>query len=207
MSKPVSTHVAIRNDFRSEGVSAFKLNQELESIIAIKSKGSGEVFHGKVDHSQPPWNAQAAGLIVELHAWVRRTERLWRDSAGLPVRYRGGSNRNTLKGLEALSGLSEALDDELVREDRAWLTSWCRRAQIILGEKEAVKRLPRNIGEREAKCPWCKRSTLRQRSLEGMIFCIDPRCKDEDGKHPQAYLECFKGEWVLRWMDGVLGSP
>jgi hypothetical protein len=207
MPKVIPYPVALRADLKDQVKEVFILAQRLESVIAVKSRGSSEVFHGKVDHSQPPWNAPVAGLIMELHAWTRFTERLWRRTAGLPVRDRGGGHRNTWKALEALTGLSEAVDDGLVAEDKRWLASWSRRARIVLGEEESMKRLPRNVGSREPKCPWCKKTSLRQLALEGSVFCIDPKCKDEEGRRPKAYLEMFHGEWVMRWQDGVLGSP
>ena len=207
MPKTVPKHTAIRNDLRNEAREAFVYAQRLEMVLAVKSRGSSEVFHGKVDHSQPPWNAAAAGLIMELHAWVRFTERLWRRSAGFPERVRGGSHLNTWKGLVALTGLSEAVDDGLVVEDRRWLTGWCRRASIALGETESLKRLPRLPGERERKCPWCKKNTLREMALDGVIFCIDMKCRDDEDRRPRAQLEYFRGDMVLRWQDGVIGAP
>lgn len=203
----IPKHVAIRKEFLETTKVAFALNECLESVIAVKTKGSSEVFHGKVDHSQPPWNAAAANLILELHAWVRRTETLYRRAAGLPARLRGGSGDNTRRGLEALTRLCERLDDGIVREDDRWLSSWCKRARVSLGAAESVKRVPRNVGEREAQCPWCKRDTLRQVALAGTIFCIDPKCFDDDGKRPKANLEMFQGDWVLRWQDGIIGAP
>lgn len=207
MPKTIPKHVLLRTTLRDEAREAFLFAQRLESILAVKSRGSSEVFHGKVDHSQPPWNAPAAGLIMELHAWVRWTEKLWRRSLGLPARTRGGSHANTWKALEGLWKLSEAVSDDLVVEDTRWLTGWCRRASIVLGETESLKRLPRLPGEREAKCPWCKKNSLRQMALDGVIFCIDVKCKDEEDRRPRAQLEYFRGDMVLRWQDGVIGAP
>lgn len=207
MPKTIPRAVAIRIDFRDSIHVAFQLAQRLEMIIAVKSRGASETSHGKVDHSQPPWNAPAAGMIMELHAWVRFTERLWRRSAGFPERLRGGSHLNTWKGLEALTALAEAVDDSLVREDERWLDGWSRRAKIVLGDEESVRRLPRQLGEREPKCPWCKRNTLRQKALEGIVFCMDPVCFDDEERRPLAQLEYFRGEMVLRWQDGIIGAP
>lgn len=207
MPKVIPKHVALRKTLRDVVKETLDFDERLEEIIAIKSKGSSEVFHGKVDHSQPPWNAPAAGLILELHAWARATELSWRACAGLPARPRGGSASNTRKALEMLTELSEPLDDGLVHEGRGWLSGWCKRASTVLGETESAKRLPRVHGEREAKCPWCKRETLRQMALAGVVFCIDPKCVDEEGRSPRAQLEYFRGEMVLRWQDGIIGAP
>jgi hypothetical protein len=208
MPKPVSTHVAVRLQFRDTVKDAVVLNERLEAVIAIKSKGgSSEVFHGKIDHSTPPWNTSAANLIMELHAAVRDLEGVWQLRAGLSLRVRGGSTRNTLKAFEALTRLSEAVDDTSVINGDRQLSGWCRRASAALGDSEAPKRLPRVLGEREAVCPWCKRDTLRQMALAGIVFCCDPSCTDEEGRRPKAQLEYFDSEWVLRWMDGILGNP
>lgn len=207
MPKTIPRSTAIRDDLRTEIRETFLYAQRLENIIGVKSRGSSEVFHGKVDFSQPPWNASAANTILELHAWSRDTEGVWRLRAGLSARYRGGSDRNTAKALEALTRLSEAVDDGAVLDARKWLSSWCKRASIALGESESAKRLPRMAGKPGPACPWCKRDTLREMALAGVIFCIDPKCADEEGRRPKAYLECFQNEWVLRWQDNIIGAP
>jgi hypothetical protein len=207
MPKPISRHVALRTEFRDTVRDALLLGDRLEPGIAIKSKGSSEVFHGKVDHSQPPWNSSVANVILELHAWCRDTESLWRLRASLTVRIRGGSDGNTRKALGALTALSEGVDDWVVVDGNRWLSGWCRRASVALGESESVKRLPRNVGERSAVCPWCKRDTLRQMALAGIIFCCDPGCRDEEDRRPKGQLEYFSGEWVMRWQDDIIGSP
>lgn len=207
MPKTIPNHVAIRTDFRDVVVDAYNINVRLETVIAVKTRGSSEVFHGKIDHSQPPWNAGVANMVLDLHAWTRDTEALWRLRAGLPPRTRGGSSDNTRRALKALTGLSEGVDDSTVLAGRKWAVSWCWRANVVLGEEESAKRLPRQLGEREPKCPWCKRGTLRQKALEGVVFCIDPKCLDDEGRRPRAQLEYFRGDMVLRWQDGIIGAP
>jgi len=76
-----------------------------------------------------------------------------------------------------------------------------------LGFTESAKRLPRVKGESSALCPWCKRDTLREMALAGVIFCMDPSCVDDEGRRPKAQLEYFQGEMVLRWQDGIIGAP
>lgn len=104
----------------------------------------------------------------------------------------------------SLIRFSETLTDSQVNYHKIWLGGWCRKSEIILGTQEAAKRLPRELGQSEPSCPWCKRKTLRQLALEGTIFCCDPRCVNENGKRPKARLEYFHGELSLRWQDGVL---
>lgn len=207
MPPVIPKHVAIRSDLRETVKVAAALNECLESVIGVKARGSSEVFHGKVDHSQPPWSAPPANMILELHSWVRETEALWRYRMKFPPRFRGGSDKNTYVCLKTLTGLAEGIDDSLVSTADRWLNGWCKRAKATLGVTESAKRLPRVPGEGVALCPWCKHDTLREMALAGVIFCIDPGCADEENRRPKAYLEYFQGEMVLRWQDGIIGAP
>jgi len=214
MPKPIPVHQAIRGELRKSVSDALGLNGQLELIIAVKAKQPG-TFHGKVDFSQPPWHAPAANAITDLHALAREMEAWLRLSQGLPSRPRGGSSENTRRALEGVIRLAEAALDATVRGHRRELDGWGRRASIVLGEVEMPKRLPRQPGEAEKPCPWCKKHTLRmypmgldwQGKSADEISCIDKGCKDEHGNRPSARLEYFHGEWVLRWMDGVIGTP
>lgn len=183
------------------------LNTRLEAIIAVKPSHPSSGFHGKIDFSSPPWHAQAANTVLDLHAWAREAEALSRIRASLPVRYRGASSLNTLKALASLCGLSEGIDDDAVRDIIGWLEGWSRKAEIVLGEREAIRRLPQQPGEKARLCPWCQKDTLRQMARQGVIFCVDRLCVDSDGKRPRAQLEMFDGVLDLRWQDGILGTP
>lgn len=196
----------IRMRLREAASDALSLNQRLENIIAVKSTRPSGVFHGKVDHSQPPWNAAAADAIMDLHAWSRENEQLMRLRTGLPVRERGNSSSNTAKALAAITRLAEKARDEDVTSAAAWLAAWTRKASQILGDTEQAARLPRLQGQKEPPCPWCRGTTLRQLPLAGVVFCIDPSCADDEGRHPKARLEYFRGDFVLRWQDGVVSA-
>jgi hypothetical protein len=198
-------NVALRQEFAVVVSDAHGLNELLERIIAIKSwMPSGGEFHGKVSHSPPPWNGNAANAIFDLHAWSRQAEIYMRTQLSLPTRYRGGSSSNTKAALDSLVRLSEAASDRTVKDNRLWLNSWCKKSEIILGKEEAAKRLPREHGQPEPTCPWCKQTTLRSYAVKGEVFCIDPTCKDAENKRPHAKLEYFRGDLVLRWQDGVI---
>lgn len=197
----------LRADLREIIDEAVGLNLLLENIIAVRGKQSSEVFHGKVDHSQPPWNAAAANAIMELHRYARTNEAFLRSQLHIPPRQRGGSSANTKAALEAITKLADGATDEHVRFVKKDIDGWCKKALIILGVIETSKRLPREKGQQEPKCPWCKRDTLRQLALDGIIKCVDPECKDEEGRRPFAQLEYFRGDMVLRWQDGVIGAP
>lgn len=208
MAAVVPEHVALRTRLRANANDALILNGRLETVIAVKTAApSSNGFHGKVDHSQPPWNAAAADAILDLHAWSREAEALSRIYLSLPARPRGFSSQNTAKALASLLRLAEGLADDLVRNNASWLSRWSSRASSVLGETESARRLPREHGQAARPCPWCKRDTLRQLALAGTVFCIDPSCRDEEGRRPKAQLEFFDNEWVLRWQDSLLGTP
>ena len=211
MPAVIPAHVAIRTLLREEVLRALRLNGQLEEVIAVKSRQPGS-FHGKVDHSQPPWHAPVANAITDLHAMSREMEAWLRLSQHLPPRARGGSSENTRRALENVIRLAEAAQDATVRGHTRELRRWAWQADVALGKTEMPKKLPRQPGEAERPCPWCKGHTLRMLPLGlggrgEQIKCINPACKDDNGKQPYAMLEIFLGEWVLRWQDGVIGTP
>jgi hypothetical protein len=204
MPATIPEHVLLRSELRDVVATSLGLNEVLERIITIKSwRPAGGDFHGKVSHSPPPWNSSAANVILDLHSWSRSAEAALRREAGLPARWRGGSSGNTRCALDSVVRLAEGASDVPVRACKTWLGGWSRKAEVVLGTAEAAKRLPRELGQSEPGCPWCKRKTLRQLALEGQIFCVDPSCRDEDGNRPKARLEYFRGELTLLWQDGV----
>lgn len=210
MPAVIPAHIALRSELRDFIKDALELNARLEAVIAVKSRQPSEnTRHGRIDHSQPPWNAVAAGVILELHAWSRSAEKVSKGALSFPKRERGGSTRNTAKALESLAALSESLLDADVKEHIRWLRPWCRRASIALGDIERPKRLPRSKGSPEPSCPFCQKMTLRMWPLHGEIKCVKPDCYDENGKKPVARLEysSYAGDMVLIWMDGVVGLP
>lgn len=185
------------------------LNAQLECALPYPAYRLADTStrRGKASSAPLPWFTGAAWLILELHAESRAMEARLRDAAGQPARPRGGSSENTMKALEAVVAVSHAVDDKAVTDCCEWLTKWCNRARIILGEKDEPRRLPRSPGNPEPRCPWCKHCTLRFWSLEGIVRCINPVCKDEDDKKPRGRIEIskFTGEISLIWQDGLVG--
>lgn len=209
MPVPVSIHESLRLRLRDSAAHAADLDNKLEAHIAEKPSRPSGGFHGKIDFSQPPWYAPVAHAHLELHALARRLEKELRDELGFPDRGRGGSGSNTRKALTALCGLAEGCDDFIVRLATRELEKWSRRASIALELTEIPKRLPRNPGNPEPKCPFCENHTLRSRALEGKIFCINPACKDDEGRKPEARMEFspVTGNWEVVWQDQVVGLP
>lgn len=181
----------------------------LGGLIAVRPRQPSGVFHGKIDFSQPPWHSPVAMVFLDMHALSRKIERGLRYELGLPLRYRGCSDVNTRKALEASINLCEKADDFAVRVNTKEIERWSRRAAIALGVTEIPKRLPRSPGNPEPKCPFCKLRTLRSKWLDGEIYCINPACKDENGNKPRARMEFsnYVGDWVLVWQDGIAGVP
>ena len=208
MPQVIPVHTALRTQLRDSASAAWQLSSRLELMIAVRSR-PGDRFHGKIDHSQPPWNAQAANAILDLHAKAREMEAWLRVSQKLPLRTRGGSDENTQKALENVTRLSEAADDGTVRDHIRELEKWIRTARIALDETEMPKRLPRRPGQPEPRCPFCGNHTLRMWPLMGKISCIKPDCKDDHDRKPYAKMEYSPHvqDFVLVWQDGLAGVP
>jgi hypothetical protein len=198
--------ITLRQELKLSVGDAITLNGTLEAVIAIKVKQPG-TFHGKVDFSSPPWYSPVANAVLDLHALSRKLERDIRSELGLPAKARGGSGANTIRALEAISRLCEGADDFTVRLSAREMRKWAGRALGALAVTEMPRRLPRQPGEPERKCPFCKNHTLRSMAAQGKVWCANPGCRDDSGRRPQALLEYFRGELVLRWHDGAIGLP
>lgn len=211
----IPSHIAIRAALTDLIGEAADLAGRLEEFITVKSRQPG-AFHGKVDHSQPPWCAPVAYAITDLHALSRMLEKDIRRKLGLPFRDRGSSDDNTRRALETIARLTEGADDQLVREYLHEISRWLRTAKMAalaagdnspgLDEVEMPKRLPRAPGKPEACCPYCENHTLRVKVAGNEIFCLNPRCRDADGNKPKASMDYSKivGDWIFRWQDGVI---
>lgn len=209
MPAVIAPHIILRQNLRAAVDHTLVLDLRLEAVIAIKTTQPSGIFHGKIDHSQPPWAAAVANCILDLHADSRTMEEWLRIAQKLPQRDRGGSTKNTAKALLAVLRLCENANDETVKEYTHQLNKWCFRAQIALGQTEPPRRIPRLPGEPEPACPWCKNHTLRMLPLDGLIKCMTPRCVDEEGRRPEARMEYSPhvGDFVMVWQDGVAGVP
>lgn len=159
--------------------------------------------------SKPPWFSSAAYLFLELHQNARLEERRLRLHLSLPIRSRGGSDANTYKALSMITSLAEAAGTEPAASAASWLERWHGRTARVLGEASPVLHLPRQPGERERPCPFCHCLTLRFWSLEGRVRCINPTCRDDEGRRPAAVIEysSFTQQLELRWQDGIAGLP
>lgn len=159
--------------------------------------------------SKPPWNAAAAYLIMDLHSEVRRRERLLCEILSLPARPRGGSDGVTARVLARVAELASSAGSPHDADTARYLDRWHAAARRVLGEASEIRMLPRQPGEPERPCPFCDLLTLRYLPLHGIVKCLNPRCRDADGRRPSARVEWseFTRQLELVWHDGVAGLP
>lgn len=158
--------------------------------------------------SSPSWNAQVAYLIFDLRPLVRSCEsRLRFTGTNTVQRPRGGSDENTYLALEALPDLALSAGSGAANEALRDLEAWHHRARLALGEVEPMRRVPRQPGAQEPRCPWCEHLTLRCQVHAGLVKCVNPECLDDTGRQPQGWLEIGRtsGEPMLVWRDGTSG--
>lgn len=207
---PVMATDILRVRLRELVAEATTVNTQLEQVIALSTpmRSDGRK-RGRIDHSQPPWNAPVAHLITDLHAEARDMEATLRRGLAIPDKRRGPSSANTAAALEAVANLAESSRQPLVAECVSYLHRWVGRAQVVLGERDQPQRLPRSPGLPEPRCPYCERMTLRHLASRGEVRCINPECKTEQGRRPTARMEwsVVAMEWVLAWNDGYVGIP
>lgn len=198
---------------RSELVKAvyrtWVLNELLENDVAEpvgRNPGSG--VGGNSTGSRPPWNSQAAELILDLRIKSRQCEWDFTFQVLGHGTVRGDSDRNTWLALYRVTDLMGAVTDRVVLSALTVFRAWIGRAEVLLGQAEPIRRLPREFGEKEQCCPWCSYRTLRCRSDTGTVFCVNPACRDSDGERPKAVIGVSDGgELTLLWQDGTHRIP
>jgi hypothetical protein len=181
----------------------------LDDLVSQPDQRGGGEFARPASYARawPSWNATAAYLTSDLRQLTRLHEnRLLARGAGT-ARHRGASNANTFLSLDALPRLAHAAGQDEVHETLSALSSWLRRAREALGEVEPLTRLPRLPGAPEPRCPWCERMTLRQQPHAGIVRCVNPTCRDTDGRRPLARVELgrLSLEPLLTWTTGEVG--
>lgn len=177
------------------------------ALTAWPARGSGGVF--TPPGPRPPWSPAAANLVFELRREARYVERSLRGALSLPIRDRGTSDKNTGIALRSILALAEAAGTQRALDAARWLERWCGQAARVLGEASSIIRLPRQPGERERPCPFCAGFTLRYWPLHGVVRCVNPGCRDDEGRRPAAEItySSFTAHLELLWQDGVLGLP
>lgn len=187
---------------------AISLLATLEELVTEPpSRGSADLRHATHVGSSPSWHQQAAYLVLEIANKARMVESALRLAAGLPDHPRGSSAHNTIQALNALPGLSVAAPQDQVAAGCSVLYRWISRAAVVVGEVEPMRHLPRAPGGQEPRCPWCRFMTLRQQAYAGIVRCINPACRDQDGHRVIGRVEIgrFTAEPVVVWQDDTMG--
>jgi len=197
------------DQLRETSIDVRRMAAVLEDLIQHPGTRHDDVIRPSVlVGSSPAWNAQAAYLIFDLRQLVRAHESELRSiGTGVSQRPRGGSDQNTYLALEAIVDLAMAAGTELAKKTLYDLKTWHHRARVVLGEVEPLERVPRQPGEPEPRCPWCEMTTLRYQACAGLVKCVNPECRDEDGERPRGRLEIGRtsGEPLLVWQDSTSG--
>jgi hypothetical protein len=191
-------------------VDAKRLSATLEELIEHpRQRQATVVRRTSITGSSPSWHAQAAYLVLDLSQLSRRLESDLRNRISEHCVPRGTSDHNTILALEALPALAHTLTREGVWDVWQPLEHWCSRARIVVGEIEPLTLLPRQPGQREPRCPWCRSHTLRYQRYAGTVRCVNPSCADASGHRPIGRIEIgrISGDSLLIWRDGSAGLP
>ena len=187
---------------------ALRVYDALESLSLERPSRHSGGGRSVVVGSSPSWHAQAAYLVMELGPLARRLEidlKLRVTNSG--VRTRGTSGANTALALRQVVELAGLAVRDLRWDVWRRLDAWNLRGRTCLGEVEPLALLPRLPGKREPHCPYCRRATLRHQVLAGMVRCVNPACRDDEGNRPVAHITLgqVSGEPILTWRDGTSG--
>lgn len=184
----------------------------IDQLRALLAEAATSTTYGtrtrhKVTGSPAPWNAEAASVYLTIHHGARDLEALLRYLVtGATGPERGGSDANTRAALYALPKLAEAVDeglaDHAARVTAGWVTAAHQSRDIDITDRPVP--LPRVPGQLPPACDYCGRLSLRMSTRSGVVFCINPRCHDAEGRRPLARIETgrYTGVPSLVWQDG-----
>jgi hypothetical protein len=188
---------------------AWRLYCALEVMLPFKEAGRGQpIARQKLTASTIPWHGTAAGLVHEFYAEARRLEvNLKATVTGIRGVRRGGSDGNTRMALQSIANLSHSVDDQTVLGVLGYVDRWVRRAEAVFDPDLGLHRIPREPGEEELRCPWCEYQTMRWQPATGIIVCVNPECRNDDGMRPrwQAVYMTAGDEMQFAWepMEGA----
>jgi hypothetical protein len=153
--------------------------------------------------TRPPWNAAAAGALMDAHEGVRRLEAsMRRDVTGRTGPKRGGSDANTDAAIKAIEALAHGVDDDAAADAGRILERWSRRIRELpaVDESQPWRRVP-------AACPYCGHAMLRVAPRSGQVACLRyGACFDAAGRHPTGRLDVSRltGDPLIMWNDGLV---
>lgn len=174
-----------------------------EPVAGLSSGGTRR----RVAGSPPPWNAEAAAVLLDIHEGARRLEAALRQAVtGRLGERRGASDANTRAALRSIVRLVEGLDEDAARDAARTVARWVTAARQLrdIDEADRWEPLPRQPGMLPPACDYCRAYSLRWNRRSGEVRCCTPDCRDEDGQRPVARMEIgrFTGQAALVWRDG-----
>lgn len=178
---------SLRERLKNSTQEAWRLYCALEVMLPYKEAGRGQpISRQKLTASTIPWHGTAAGAVHDFYAEVRRLEVNVRASiTGIRGIRRGGSDGNTKMALQSIVNFSHSVDDQTVLGVLNYIDSWIRRARAVFNPDMGLHRLPRQPEEQEMRCPWCEYQTMRWQPATGIIVCINPECRNDQGQRPR----------------------
>lgn len=142
--------------------------------------------------SQPPWNTQVANVLTDIHAMVRELEQDIAYQVTGRYRIRGGSDVNTVKAIDAISSLAEALPEadasQVTRIISRHVTMICQLPAVDLEERARI--IP-------APCPRCDRAKLLFYERSRRVGC--PACRRRG-----LMVEGTVSDGCVQWEDGEI---
>lgn len=182
---------------------------QLEALLPepVADPSTGTTSHHKVTGSPAPWHAEAAAVLLDIHAGARELEAdLKYRVAGRAPEPRGGSDVNTRSALRSIVRLAEALDDDQVKDAARTVGRWVTTARQLrdIDQADRWEPLPRRPGALPPPCEYCATYSLRWNRRSGEVRCVNGDCRDGDGHRPVARMEIGRltGTAALVWRDG-----
>jgi hypothetical protein len=194
---------SLRERLKESIENAWRLYCALEVMLPYKEASRGQpMSRQKLTASTIPWHGQAAGLIHDFYAEVRRLEvNLKAVVTGVRGVRRGGSDGNTLMALRSIANFSHTVDDQTVMGVLGYFNGWVRKAEAVFNPDLGLHRIPRHPGEDDMRCPWCTYQTMRWQPATGIIVCVNPECTNDDGVRPRwrAEYQVVGDEMQFTW--------
>lgn len=168
-----------------------------QTVVDNSGRGGGQ----KPSASTIPWNSVAAGLTLEFHSKVRSLESNLNHGLTGYTKHRGSSSANTRYAAKSIERLCTTAPDDYVLGILGWFDGWNRRADAVFCPENGLYRLPRQPGEGESRCPYCRYKTMRWNPGRGQAICVNPSCRNADGERPRwsAQFVVLGGQLIFRW--------
>ena len=145
--------------------------------------------------SRPPWNPQAAMVLLDALEGARQLEAAWRNRPRRPMAHTGAT-------LASIIRLAPAEDEDEQHHALVLITRWT--TAILQLPAVDVEERPQRV---QADCPYCHFAMLRVYPRSGRVTCLRfGVCEDGDGNHPAglAGRSVLDGTPQIAWQDGLV---